>query len=200
MARVQEALQAPGIMLPDARLEVLVEQALAAQVCGARGGPCSPWLQAPNGATVLGARVRARVCARHLQVARCPFHNGLVDTSLSLLSDYQAGEESLPSVCVQVRGCLCTSQLSALGQQPAAACSRIHSLMCPACAVLLCAQQVVDAHSDEVWHVAFSHSGAMLASASKVGSTLLPGSASVQQPLAPCLILWVGGGTLLLPT
>ena len=38
-----------------------------------------------------------------LQITRCPFHNTAADATLSLLCDYQAGEECLPSKCVQVR-------------------------------------------------------------------------------------------------
>lgn len=53
-------------MLPGARLEVLVEQALMAQI------------------------------------TRCPFNNNAAESGLSLLSDFRAGAESLPSQCVQV--------------------------------------------------------------------------------------------------
>jgi hypothetical protein len=68
-----------GVMLPGARLEVLIEQALMAQI------------------------------------TRCPFHNGAAEAGLSLLSDYRAGAESLPSKCVQVRvhACECVCSVRA---------------------------------------------------------------------------------------
>lgn len=80
----------PDMMIPEARLQSLVEQAL------------------------------------DRQLERCLFHN-VRKPMVSLLCDYQCGREQIPSVVCQV----------------------------------------LTDHTDEVWHVAFSHDGTMLASASK---------------------------------
>eukprot|EP00983_Pelagomonas_calceolata_P098428 1158347-Pelagomonas_calceolata.AAC.2 len=60
----------------------------------------------------------SQLVALTLQVNRCPFHNGMPETSLSLLTDYQAGAESLPSKCVQA------------SQQSTAACLHTGSAFC----------------------------------------------------------------------
>ncbi|CAK0785253.1 hypothetical protein CVIRNUC_008459 [Coccomyxa viridis] len=96
----------PSVMIPDSRLEALVEQALESQV------------------------------------ARCPYHN-TQHFRISLFSNYQAGIEQLPT-------------------QP---------------------HQILDNHRDEVWHVQFSHSGTMLASASKDTTALIWRVDSLGEPM-----------------
>ena len=113
------ALQArlpPALMIPDARLEALVEQALLSQV-QRRGRPGA------HGGAGSGA------AAATLSAASLPFPGGAPP---SLFVDYEAGAGAarLPSRCAAV----------------------------------------LEAHGDEVWHLAFSHSGALLATASKVGA------------------------------
>ena len=95
LRRVQALLPA-HLMLPDARLDVLVEQALRAQV------------------------------------HQCLFHNSRA-RPMTLLTDYRCGPEQLPTRTVQI----------------------------------------LEEHPDEVWHLAWSHSGRYLASGSKDGTAII---------------------------
>jgi WD40 repeat protein len=85
-----QAVIPPNLMLPERRLEELVEQALVAQI------------------------------------TNCRFHND-PGARPSLLSDYSCGTEQIPT----------------------------------------CTTQVLLDHTDEVWHLSFSHNGRMLASCGK---------------------------------
>lgn len=93
---VVQAIIPPDEMLPDRRLEALLEQAIEAQL------------------------------------AQCPYYN-THQAAVSLLSDYRCGREQIPTATTQV---------------------------------------LLD-HSDEVWHLAFSHNGEMLATASKDSTAII---------------------------
>ncbi len=92
----QKAIVPPEEMLPDRRLENLLEQAIDAQL------------------------------------AQCPYYN-THQATVSLLSDYKCGREQIPTATTQV---------------------------------------LLD-HRDEVWHLAFSHDGTMLATASKDATAII---------------------------
>lgn len=123
-------------------------------------------------------------------MAAATYHNAL-EAQLSLLTDYQAGLDSLPSTTSQVRG----SHSSLLHSYkpvhllPAVVCDiftlLVIQMVCGRCCDALstcclldplgltlgvCATtpQVLEGHTNEVWHIAFSHDGNALASASKV--------------------------------
>lgn len=156
----------PALMVPERRLEVLVEQALTAQLSAAM------------------------------------FHNRAT-AAVSLLTDYRAGTEHIPTRTVQVgaatsgsahgrgpqdcwaghcrrsllpvRG-MALAELSAevhrTAEQDTAAdhrCLCAAWLQCDFMVVLL-GRQVLQEHNDEVWHVAFSPDGTQLASSSKDGT------------------------------
>ncbi|KAI4324858.1 hypothetical protein MLD38_030308 [Melastoma candidum] len=102
----------PAVMIPERRLEYLVEQALV------------------------------------LQGAACFFHNS-VDKEMSLYSDHQCGKDQLPSQTLQI----------------------------------------LQAHTDEVWFLQFSHNGRYLASSSSDRTTIIwevdeSGSFSLKHKLA----------------
>jgi hypothetical protein len=160
-----QAVVPPEVMLPERRLEELVEQALAAQL------------------------------------AACPFLNSLAARP-SLLSDYACGTEQVPSCTTQVArwegGCMGSAALAgcepsvaagcrgACGLGSAAGCAmwerfcgcepapagstrsfRLASLLSGA------SPQVLLDHSDEVWHLQFSHDGRQLASCGKDQTAIL---------------------------
>jgi WD domain, G-beta repeat len=127
----------PALMVPERRLEVLVEQALMAQLSAAM------------------------------------FHNRAT-AAVSLLTDYRAGTEHIPTRTVQVGAAI---SHGALGKDPQDCLSRT----LPRLLVTLgwygsvkfrraAGQQVLQEHNDEVWHVAFSPDGTQLASSSKDGT------------------------------
>ena len=126
-------------------------------------------------------------------MARCPYHN-TQHFRISLFNDYQAGIEQLPTQPHQACGHLpfpllpwfplnvptCMFCIALLLRMPAA-CVGCTGMDRPSEGLgrsLLpdqagpCAQ-VLENHRDEVWHVQFSHSGTMLASASKDASALV---------------------------
>lgn len=141
-----QAVIPPDLLLPERRLEELVEQALSAQL------------------------------------AACTFHNA-PGARPSLLADYSCGTEQIPTCTTQVRAGLGGPPLHARAEQPlqralswvqaGAGASCLH----PPCThfptrFIRCTQVLLD-HADEVWHLAFSHSGTMLASCGKDHTALI---------------------------
>ena len=104
------------------------------------------------------------------QLARCMFHNNH-HVAVSLLSDYVAGAEQIPTRTVQARlrpsaaRTFRIVRLNGAARWPAQV-SVLAKFWGPGAQVLL-------EHQDEVWHLQFSHDGAMLASASKDGTALV---------------------------
>ncbi len=92
-------------MIPEGRLEVLLEQALDTQIARC---PFHNLALAGVSAAVAAGSVTAAAAGRgHIggegNGPAAPLA-GLLHPSISLLSDYQAGVESLPTRCVQVGG------------------------------------------------------------------------------------------------
>ena len=126
----------PSVMIPDSRLEALVEQALESQV---RLCPMTlilgpqyfaldrsylqehRWLgiivTALRGSLVSFSSDVSNVDLSMLQVARCPYHN-TQHFRISLFSNYQAGIEQLPTQPHQV--CLLRSLTHSPSNSPAA--------------------------------------------------------------------------------
>ena len=117
-----QRLLPPTLMVPDGRLEQLLEQALDAQASPAQTLPlhvtllqrAAGWHSAgrPRAAGDLPceSRLRCLPAAAHdavycVQIQACPYYN-VPPTSLSLLSNYQAGMEQLPTQPAQVGGTL----------------------------------------------------------------------------------------------
>ncbi|KAK6238504.1 hypothetical protein QUC31_003973 [Theobroma cacao] len=125
-----QKLLPPTVMIPERRLEHLVEQALV------------------------------------LQRDACMFHNSL-EKEMSLYADHQCGRDQIPSQTLQIQSlATLTRHGGAMATDVGLAC-RSQMWQSHVCFLIL------QAHTDEVWFLQFSHNGKYLASSSNDQSTII---------------------------